>query len=105
MPARKNAPLGSVEEESDAQVGATDVEVLAPKSKEADVSFSSDEVRRQKNDFARTRDALRRMPKVRIRVQEETVVQLNGYGFQIAAKTWVEVPQEIADILEEAGRI
>lgn len=105
MVAKTRMPLVSVEEPSDAQLGATGGTVVGPRVAQGDVSFSSDEIRQQKNEFARMRDHLKTQPRVRIRVREETVVQVNGYGFQIAPNAWVEVPQQIADILEEAGRI
>jgi hypothetical protein len=30
---------------------------------------------------------------------------LNGYGFHIAPRKWVEVPEDVAEVLAEAGRI
>jgi hypothetical protein len=107
MPARRpSTPLAAVAEvDSGSQVGATSVErVLAPESS-ADVSFSGEEVQRQKSDFVKMREHLAVQPKVRIKLQEDTFVQLNGYSFWIQKKTWVEVPQQVADVLEEAGRI
>ncbi len=54
---------------------------------------------------------LAKSPKVRIRLpvdklnKEDVVVPvcINGYTYQIKRGEWVEVPQEVARILEEAG--
>lgn len=43
--------------------------------------------------------------RVRIRTMNEEFVQLNGYGFHIAPRKWVEVPEDVAEVLAEAGRI
>lgn len=51
-----------------------------------------------------TRAALAAQPKVRIRLQEDTFVGINGHPFIIKAKEWVEVPQTVAEILEQGGR-
>lgn len=60
---------------------------------------------RARSAYVRQRDFLKAQPKVRIRVPEDTFVQINGYGFHIAKKQWVEVPEQVAEILAEAGRI
>ena len=44
-------------------------------------------------------------PKVSIKTREDEWVQVNGYTFIIKANERVEVPKDIADILEESGRI
>lgn len=57
------------------------------------------------NDLLRTEAALKAQPKVTVKCHEDTHVQINGYSFYIKAKTKVQVPQQVAEILEEAGRI
>lgn len=44
-------------------------------------------------------------PKVSIRVSEDQFVQCKGYAFLIKGGERVLVPEEIAQILESAGRI
>jgi hypothetical protein len=54
------------------------------------------------------RDHFRKQKRVMIRIPKEageTSVQINGYGFQIQPGVKVEVPQQVADVLEEAGII
>lgn len=57
------------------------------------------------SDLKFTQRALAAQEKVTIKVREDTYVGINGYGFQIQANTKVRVPQQVADILEESGRI
>lgn len=57
------------------------------------------------SDLARTQKALAKQKKVTVKVQEDTYVAINGYGFLIQGKTKVQVPEQVAEILEEAGRI
>jgi len=60
-----------------------------------------------KNKLQRTKDALAKQPKVRIIIpkeKSETVgafetVQINGYTYQIQKGVYVEVPQQVADII------
>ena len=66
---------------------------------------SSQDVRERMSTIDKVRKQLEQEPKVRIRCQEDQVVTKNGYGVQIKAKEWVEVPESIALILEQAGRI
>lgn len=44
-------------------------------------------------------------PKVTIKTREQEWVQINGYTFIIQAGERVEVPEDVAKILEDAGRI
>jgi len=44
-------------------------------------------------------------PRVSIKCQEDQWVQVNGYTFIIKGGERVMVPKDIADLLEEAGRI
>lgn len=63
------------------------------------------EKKAHESKFQRIKAALAAQPKVRIRVPVDTFVQINGYGFWIMGKQSVEVPQQVADVLAEAGRI
>lgn len=63
------------------------------------------EISRQKSDFARMRDHLAKQPKVRVRLNEDTFAQLNGYTFQIKGGVPVFVPEQVYDLLVEAGRV
>ena len=51
------------------------------------------------------RDYYATQPKVTIKTRDDEWVQVNGYTFIIKGGVRVEVPKDIADILEEAGRI
>jgi|ABSQ01.1.fsa_nt_gi deoxycytidine triphosphate deaminase len=51
------------------------------------------------------RDYYAAQPKVSIKTREDEWVQVNGYTFIIKAGERVEVPKDIAAILEESGRI
>jgi len=77
--------------------------VVAP-SRPEPVTDAADK-RVHENDLARIQRALAAQPKVTVKVQEDTYVGINGYPFLIKGKTKVSVPQQVADILEEAGRI
>ena len=43
-------------------------------------------------------------PKVRIKTQQDEFVQVNGYTFIIKKGEYVEVPDDIAQMLEDSGR-
>jgi hypothetical protein len=81
----------------------TEVEVLSGEVRE--VKTDAADRRAHESDIARTKAALAAQPKVTVKVQEDTYVGINGYGFLIKGKTKVEVPEQVAEILEEAGRI
>lgn len=54
----------------------------------------------------RMREHFAKQPKVQIRIRKEDgdqTVQVNGYTFWIKAGEKVLVPEQIADILQEAG--
>lgn len=51
------------------------------------------------------RDYYAAQPKVSIKTREDEWVQVNGYTFIIKKGERVDVPKDIADILEDAGRI
>lgn len=46
-------------------------------------------------------------PRVRVKVKNDgpVPVQVNGYSFLIRENVWVEVPESVAAILDEAGYI
>lgn len=66
---------------------------------------SSSDVRQRMSTIDRVKKQLDSEPKVRIRCMNDEVVYKNGFGVQIKGKEWVEVPESIALILEQAGRI
>lgn len=80
------------------------VEAEAPAPKADPVTQSGDK-ERYENDLARITKSLMAQPKVSVKLQEDTYVGINGYPFLIKGKERVSVPQQVADILEEAGRI
>lgn len=59
----------------------------------------------EQQELARMRDYFAARPKVTIKTREDERVQINGYVFIIKAGERVEVPVDVANILEESGRI
>jgi hypothetical protein len=51
------------------------------------------------------RDYFASQPKTSIKTRDDEWVQVNGYTFIIKKGERVDVPQDIANILEESGRI
>jgi hypothetical protein len=54
------------------------------------------------------REHFRKQKRITIRIPKEAgeqFVQINGYSFQIQAGVKVEVPVQVAEMLEEAGII
>jgi hypothetical protein len=51
------------------------------------------------------RDYYAKQPKVQVKCREDQWVQVNGYTFIIKGGEKVMVPKDIADVLEECGRI
>ena len=82
----------------------TETPAAAEPAAEPDPVRAADKAR-HRSDIAKTQADLKKQKKVVVRVQEDTYVGINGYGFRIKGKTKVEVPEQVADILEEAGRI
>jgi hypothetical protein len=74
------------------------------KAPTADKATSAEE-RQDKFTENTMREYFASRPKVTIKTREDEWVQVNGYTFIIQAGQRVEVPQDVADILEEAGRI
>jgi len=57
------------------------------------------------NEYARTVRSLKAQPTVRVKIPKGgEYVQINGWRWWIEEGR-VEVPQQVADLLEEAGRI
>lgn len=52
--------------------------------------------------FKAARDFLATQPKVKVRLNEDAVVIYNGYPFQIPGRKSVEVPKQIAEIIDQA---
>lgn len=44
-------------------------------------------------------------PRVQVRLPNDEFVQINGFGFQIKGKENVSLPQDVVDLLIEAGRL
>lgn len=53
------------------------------------------------------RDKFAAEPRVRVKCKNDgpVSVQVNGYSFLIREDVWVEVPESVAQILDEAGYI
>lgn len=66
---------------------------------------SGDEAKAALAETNRMRDYFAAQKKVSIKTQHDEWVQVNAYTFIIKGGVRVEVPQDIADILEESGRI
>src|SRR5690242_4098724 len=66
------------------------------------------EVAAQQSRIDEMRAHFAKQPKVRIRIRKEEgdqTVQINGYTFWIKAGERVDVPEQVAQILEDAGLI
>jgi hypothetical protein len=83
---------------------ATSSNPVTPKAASADKPTSAED-RADKFTENTMRDYFAAQPKVSIRTREDEWVQVNGYTFIIKKGERVEVPKDIADILEESGRI
>lgn len=83
---------------------ATAANPVTPKPVSADKP-TSEEQRQDAFTENTMRDYYAAQPKVSIKTREDEWVQVNGYTFIIKKGERVEVPKDIADILEESGRI
>lgn len=101
MPAKQPlaplAPALTGDDPDDIAVGST-VAALEP-------PITAAERRAHQSQFQATEASLKKQPKVRIRLPEDTLVQINGYGFWIQGKVPVDVPEQVAEVLAGAGRI
>ena len=77
------------------------VVVAAPKIED----HATEDARADKMSEEFMRDYYSKQEKVSIKCSEDQWVQVNGYTFLIKKDMRVSVPKEIADLLEEAGRI
>lgn len=66
---------------------------------------SAEEERQALAAHNRMRDYYAAQPKVSVKPREDQWVQVNDYTFIIKGGERVDVPKDIADILEESGRI
>ncbi len=82
----------------------SDTEVIAPKTFEQ--AKTEQEVARMSR-IDEMRDYFKGQKRVRVKVRNDSdvPVQINGYTFIVQANVAVEVPTDVADILEEAGYI
>jgi hypothetical protein len=83
---------------------ATATNPVTPKPTSADKPTGAEE-REDKNTEHRMRDYFASQPKVSIKTREDEWVQVNGYTYIIKKGERVEVPVDIANLLEESGRI
>ncbi len=80
-------------------------EQKAPKKEQKPIDY--------KTKIQRIKDSLAKQPKVRIIIPKEKsetrgafeTVQINGYMLKIMKGVYVEVPQQVADILNESAQI
>lgn len=80
-------------------------EPVVAKAKSELPAPTSDEDRQAAAQFDRMKAHFASRPKVSIRTRNDEWVQVNGYTLIIKAGERVEVPDEIATLLEESGRI
>jgi len=59
----------------------------------------------EQQELARMRDYFAAQPKVTIKCLEDERVQINGYVFIIKGGERVDVPKDVADLLEQSGKI
>jgi len=77
----------------------------APRDERAVIETLPRDEAEDKKVFADMKAYFASRPKVSIKTREDEWVQINGYTFIIKGGERVEVPQDVADILEETGRI
>ena len=68
----------------------------------------NDPVELRDTEMQRMRAHFKSQPKVRIKIRKELgeqFVMINGYGFQIQAGEYVHVPEQVAELLQEADII
>lgn len=72
---------------------------------DAPAGASGAESKELRSRFVRMREHFEKQKKVRVRVPENTFVQVNGFTFQIKGGEPMMVPEQIADMLMESGVI
>lgn len=75
----------------------------ASKAGVAPIQLTGSERKQRQSTIDRMRDMFAAQPKVRVRLAEDTPVQINGYKFMIKGKVTVEVPELVAEVLEQSG--
>lgn len=94
-----------------ASAPATEEEAVAAAPPTEDVIATPKDNQRRKARFEAMRKVLAAQPKVKIRLAkdevrgEDQVVTINGYSMTIKRGHTVEVPQGVAEVLEQAGLI
>lgn len=68
-------------------------------------AFATEDAKADKMTENYMRDFYAKQDKVEVRTREDTWVQENGYTFIIKGGDKVKVPRNIAEILEESGRL
>ena len=92
MPASQSAPV-----QNDSETVAAAPEGVST------IQITGDERRARQSTIDMWRDRFAAMPKVRVRLAEDTRVQVNGYTFLIKGKETVSVPELVAEVLEQSG--
>lgn len=77
---------------------------VTPKPPAADKPTSAEQKQDEFTEHT-MRDYFASQPKVSIKTREDEWVQVNGYTFIIKKGERVDVPTDVAEMLEEAGRI
>jgi hypothetical protein len=78
---------------------------MATTVKADDSATTTEEDRAALERTNRMREYFASRPKVTVKTREDEWVQINDYVFIIKGGERVEVPVDVADILEESGRI
>ena len=76
---------------------------LAPKDLASE--GGPEDVARFKDKATRTGAALNAQPKVRVRLREDRQFMVNGYTFVVKGGEPVEVPEQIADMVEDRFKV
>lgn len=100
---KKEVPAPALSEDA-AQADSEDLVAPAVVSPTA-VEFSGDDRKRHESRITRQKEFLAGQRKVPVKVKTDTFIQINGYTMQLQPNVKVMVPEQVAEILEEAGRI
>lgn len=66
---------------------------------------SPSEIAGDRAQLEHMREYFNAQPKRRVRCRNDEYVSVNGYSFFIKANEWVNVPEDIAQMLEDGDRI
>lgn len=79
--------------------------IVAAEPAPVEPEFTSADRAAHGSKLARIRDSLAGQRKVPVKVDANTFVCINGFVMQLQPNVKVLVPEQVAEILEEAGRI